>query len=167
MRTVQSVFIFSRRRPAINHIVGRPSWPRTWFVRHCAKPRRAAETASARADLQRILELAGEWRSSRARANAIFACGGRNIWREVDLPPQLGEDSTVRQPPLPSERTCGCAGCTTEYMGGSCGSPAGSLLRSASRRSQGTGGPFPAFAATRTGRWICGLRCRPRRTKCE
>jgi peptide chain release factor subunit 1 len=44
---------------------------------------------SARTDLQRILELAGKWKGSRARAKAVFACGSRKIWREVDLPPLL------------------------------------------------------------------------------
>ena len=43
----------------------------------------------ARADLRRILELATEWQGNRARAKAVFACGSRNIWREIDLPPQL------------------------------------------------------------------------------
>jgi len=45
----------------------------------------------ARADLQHILELAGEWEGGggRGRARAVFACGGKNFWREFDLPPQL------------------------------------------------------------------------------
>ena len=43
----------------------------------------------ARADLQRILDRAGEWQGNRARAKAVFACGSRNLWREFDLPPQL------------------------------------------------------------------------------
>jgi peptide subunit release factor 1 (eRF1) len=42
-----------------------------------------------RADLQKILELAGEWQGSRARARAIFACSDQNVWREFDLPPIL------------------------------------------------------------------------------
>ena len=57
----------------------------------------------ARADLQRLLELTAGWSGNQARAKAVFACGGRNIWREFDLPPQLAEDSTVRQPPLSPE----------------------------------------------------------------
>ena len=43
----------------------------------------------ARADLQRILDRAGEWQGNRTRAKAVFACGSRDLWREFDLPPQL------------------------------------------------------------------------------
>jgi peptide subunit release factor 1 (eRF1) len=43
----------------------------------------------ARADLERILDRAGEWQGNRARAKAVFACGSRDLWREFDLPPQL------------------------------------------------------------------------------
>jgi peptide chain release factor subunit 1 len=45
----------------------------------------------ARADLYKILELAGEWQGSRIRAKAVFACGNRKMWREFDLPPQLSK----------------------------------------------------------------------------
>ena len=45
----------------------------------------------ARADLQRILDLTADWQGNHARAKAVFACGGRNIWREFDLPPQLAK----------------------------------------------------------------------------
>src|SRR5271169_964572 len=44
---------------------------------------------SARADLNRILELAEGLHGNQARAKAVFACGSRGIWREYDLPPQL------------------------------------------------------------------------------
>lgn len=43
----------------------------------------------ARADLQKIFEIAGEWEGHRSQAKVVFACGNRNIWREFDLPPQL------------------------------------------------------------------------------
>ena len=43
----------------------------------------------ARADLDRILEIAGNLHGNQARAKAIFACGARKFWREFDLPPQL------------------------------------------------------------------------------
>ena len=43
----------------------------------------------ARADLQRVLELAAGLHGNQARAKAVFACGSRNIWREFDLPPLL------------------------------------------------------------------------------
>jgi hypothetical protein len=49
------------------------------------------KNGSSRTDLQRILDLAGEWQGNRTRAKAVFACGSRNIWREVDLPPQLAK----------------------------------------------------------------------------
>lgn len=45
----------------------------------------------ARADLQRILDLTADWQGNSARAKAVFACGGRNIWREFELPPQLAK----------------------------------------------------------------------------
>jgi peptide chain release factor subunit 1 len=45
----------------------------------------------ARADLQRILDLAGKWKETRAQAKAVFACSSRDIWRELDLPPQLAK----------------------------------------------------------------------------
>jgi len=43
----------------------------------------------ARADLSRILEMAEGLHGNQARAKAVFACSGRNFWREYDLPPQL------------------------------------------------------------------------------
>ncbi|HEY7616665.1 MAG TPA: hypothetical protein VH744_07675 [Terriglobales bacterium] len=45
--------------------------------------------ARAKADLQRILELAERLHGNQARAKAVFAYGARNFWREFDLPPQL------------------------------------------------------------------------------
>ena len=48
---------------------------------------KGGRNGSARADLQRILDLAGEWPGNRARAKAVFACGSRNISRAVELPP--------------------------------------------------------------------------------
>lgn len=43
----------------------------------------------ARADLDRILELAEHLHGNQARAKAVFACSSRNFWREFDLPSQL------------------------------------------------------------------------------
>jgi peptide chain release factor subunit 1 len=43
----------------------------------------------ARADLDRILEIAGNLRGNQARAKAVFASSAKQIWREFDLPPQL------------------------------------------------------------------------------
>jgi peptide chain release factor subunit 1 len=43
----------------------------------------------ARADLDRILEIAGNLRGNQARAKAVFAASAKKIWREFDLPAQL------------------------------------------------------------------------------
>jgi peptide chain release factor subunit 1 len=52
---------------------------------------KSGRDGSARTDLQKILDMAGAWQGSRTRAKAVFACGGRKIWRELDLPPQLAK----------------------------------------------------------------------------
>ncbi len=43
----------------------------------------------ARADIERIVRLSGEFRSNGSHAKAVFACAAQNIWREYDLPPTL------------------------------------------------------------------------------
>jgi peptide chain release factor subunit 1 len=43
----------------------------------------------ARADLGRILEIAGNLHGNQARAKAVFASSTKRVWREFDLPPQL------------------------------------------------------------------------------
>ena len=43
----------------------------------------------ARADLDRILEIAGNLRGNQARAKAVFASSAKDVWREFDLPPVL------------------------------------------------------------------------------
>jgi peptide subunit release factor 1 (eRF1) len=45
----------------------------------------------ARADLDRILDLAGSLRGNQARAKAVFASSTNKIWREFDLPARLPE----------------------------------------------------------------------------
>ena len=40
-------------------------------------------------DLQKILQLAEELYGNQSRAKAVFACAGRNFWKEYDLPPDL------------------------------------------------------------------------------
>jgi peptide chain release factor subunit 1 len=42
-----------------------------------------------RADLKRILELAGQLHGNHARGKGVFACSARGIWREIDLPKVL------------------------------------------------------------------------------
>lgn len=43
-----------------------------------------------RDDLKRILATAESLYGNHSRGRAIFACGERGIWRELDLPPRLG-----------------------------------------------------------------------------
>lgn len=53
---------------------------------------------SARADLDRILEIAESLHGNQARAKAIFACSQQGFWREFDLPPRLaGSSISVNQ----------------------------------------------------------------------
>jgi peptide chain release factor subunit 1 len=47
------------------------------------------KNSCARADLDRILEIAGNLRGNQARAKVVFASSAKQIWREFDLPPQL------------------------------------------------------------------------------
>jgi peptide subunit release factor 1 (eRF1) len=47
------------------------------------------KNGGARADLDRILEIAGNLRGNQARAKAVFASSAKKIWREFDLPAQL------------------------------------------------------------------------------
>ena len=44
---------------------------------------------SARADMDRILQLAGDLRSNGTHGKAVFACSAQNIWREYDVPASL------------------------------------------------------------------------------
>src|SRR5437867_1774752 len=44
---------------------------------------------SARADLDRILQVAEHLHGNQAHAKAIFACSAQGFWREFDLPPRL------------------------------------------------------------------------------
>ncbi len=45
----------------------------------------------ARADLDRIFSLAENLHGNQARAKAVFACAGKNFWREFDLPAHLSQ----------------------------------------------------------------------------
>jgi len=44
----------------------------------------------AREDIERVVRLSGEFRSNGTHGKAVFACAGRNLWQEYDLPPTLG-----------------------------------------------------------------------------
>ena len=62
------------------------------LVRHALREaEKNGRNGCARADLQRVLDRAGEWSGNQVRAKGVFACGGQNIWREFDLPAQLAE----------------------------------------------------------------------------
>jgi peptide subunit release factor 1 (eRF1) len=43
-----------------------------------------------REDLKRILEIAESLHGNHSRGKAILACRDQNIWRDIDVPPQLG-----------------------------------------------------------------------------
>jgi peptide subunit release factor 1 (eRF1) len=44
----------------------------------------------AREDIERIVRLSGELRSNGTHGKAVFACSGRRLWREFELPAALG-----------------------------------------------------------------------------
>ena len=44
---------------------------------------------SARADMDRVLQLPGDLRSNGTHGKAVFACSAQNIWREYDVPASL------------------------------------------------------------------------------
>jgi peptide subunit release factor 1 (eRF1) len=48
-----------------------------------------ARYESARADLERIVQLSRDLSGNGARAKAVFACSAQGYWREYDLPAQL------------------------------------------------------------------------------
>lgn len=49
-----------------------------------------AKRDCAREDIERIVRLSGELRTNGTHAKAVFACAARNIWREFELPAELG-----------------------------------------------------------------------------
>ena len=51
---------------------------------------RAGKNGSVKGDLERILALSDGLHGNSGRAKAVFACGSQGFWREVDLPPRLG-----------------------------------------------------------------------------
>ena len=44
----------------------------------------------ARSDIEHIVKLSGELRSNGTHGKAVFACADKNIWREFELPANLG-----------------------------------------------------------------------------
>lgn len=43
----------------------------------------------ARADIEKVVRLSGDFRSNGTHGKAVFACAAHNIWREYDLPATL------------------------------------------------------------------------------
>ncbi|HET8668737.1 MAG TPA: hypothetical protein VFM10_12210 [Terriglobales bacterium] len=52
---------------------------------------KAGRNGCARADAERIMELAERLHGNGGRAKAIFACKSNNFWREFDIPARLSE----------------------------------------------------------------------------
>ena len=44
----------------------------------------------ARQDIERVVRLSGELRSNGTHGKAVFACSGKHIWREFELPAVFG-----------------------------------------------------------------------------
>src|SRR5579871_3188080 len=66
------------------------------LVKECLRrAERNGQRQGLRADLERVLEAAGQLRGNHSRGKAIFACGEKGIWREMDIPPQLDRSSLV------------------------------------------------------------------------
>jgi len=53
------------------------------------KVEKNGRNAGVKSDLNRILLVAEDLHGNGAKAKAIFACSGRQLWREFDLPPKL------------------------------------------------------------------------------
>ena len=53
------------------------------------------KSRSTIADLERILQLAESLHGNRARAKVVFACSGRQLWKEFDLPANGGETRLI------------------------------------------------------------------------
>src|SRR5258708_19316614 len=51
-------------------------------------------------DLETILRLAENLHGNQARAKAVFACSGRKLWSEVDLPPLPSPTPFFLNPPF-------------------------------------------------------------------
>lgn len=52
---------------------------------------RNGNNPALREDLQRILQIAEGLHGNHSRGKAIFACRGLGVWRELDVPPRLGQ----------------------------------------------------------------------------
>lgn len=59
------------------------------------KAERNGNDMALREDLQRILQIAEGLHGNHSRGKAIFACRAQGIWRELDVPPHLGESQII------------------------------------------------------------------------
>jgi peptide subunit release factor 1 (eRF1) len=59
------------------------------------KAERNGNDTALRDDLQHILQIAEGLHGNHSRGKAIFACRGQGIWRELDLPPRVGESQII------------------------------------------------------------------------
>lgn len=59
------------------------------------KAERNGNDMAVREDLQRILQIAEALHGNHSRGKAIFACREQGIWRELDVPPRLGESQII------------------------------------------------------------------------
>lgn len=77
---------------------------------------RAGNYRLLRYDLQKILQAAERLHGNHSRGKAIFACQEQGIWRELDLPPRLGQsqirlDSRFHLCPLVAARSTAVRAC--------------------------------------------------------
>src|SRR5438270_10964770 len=56
---------------------------------------REGGNGAARADLERIVELAEGLHGNHARAKAVFACSAKGVWQEFDLPARLSQTRLI------------------------------------------------------------------------
>ena len=62
-----------------------------------------------REDLKRVLEIAESLHGNHSRGKAILACRDQNIWREIDVPPQLVQSQLVGEFPFSPRPAGNCA----------------------------------------------------------
>ena len=82
----------------------------------------------ARADLQRILDLTADWQGNQDAGQGSVCLRQPEHLARVRSAATIREDSTVRQPPLSSERTGRGAGPAAAFTGGLSGSSPGPVL---------------------------------------
>ena len=86
--------IFSRRRPSNKSHREEAILAKDLVRQALREAEKNGRNECARADLQRILDLAGEWKGNRAEAKAVFACSSQehlarvrsaaSVWRRLN-----------------------------------------------------------------------------------